>query len=59
MKKIIVNDDDEKNTPQQNEFIFFPQQQEETIVCDVCGHVNKKNVAICEMCSNYLFEENL
>ena len=23
-------------------------------ICDVCGHSNLDNVAICEMCSNYL-----
>lgn len=26
------------------------------IVCEVCGHVNKGDSLICEMCSNYLFD---
>ena len=25
-------------------------------VCDVCGHPNSEDSALCEMCSNYLFE---
>ena len=25
-------------------------------VCEVCGHVNKGQTLICEMCSNYLFK---
>ncbi len=25
------------------------------IVCEVCGHKNPKDVAMCTMCSNYLF----
>lgn len=25
-------------------------------ICEVCGHVNKGNSLICEMCSNYLFD---
>ena len=25
-------------------------------VCVVCGHVNKSDSLICEMCSNYLFD---
>jgi hypothetical protein len=24
------------------------------IICDVCGHVNPENTALCKMCSNYL-----
>lgn len=31
------------------------QQQRET-VCGVCGHINKGQSLICEMCSNYLFD---
>lgn len=31
------------------------QQQRET-VCSVCGHINKGQSLICEMCSNYLFD---
>ena len=33
--------------------IDLPQQ--DYVVCVVCGHKNKKEVGICEMCSNYLF----
>lgn len=29
---------------------------ERKIVCEVCGHVNKGDSLICEMCSNYLFD---
>lgn len=25
-------------------------------VCAVCGHINKGQSLICEMCSNYLFD---
>ena len=33
------------------------QQSAQTeTVCEVCGHVNKGQSLICEMCSNYLFD---
>ena len=32
------------------------EQAERKIVCEVCGHVNKGDSLICEMCSNYLFD---
>ena len=28
--------------------------KEKKIVCDMCGHANPEDSAICEMCSNYL-----
>ncbi len=28
--------------------------KKETIVCDMCGHVNPAGSAICKQCSNYL-----
>ena len=27
----------------------------EYVICKVCGHKNKPDTGICEMCSNYLF----
>lgn len=29
-------------------------EEKEVVLCDVCGHANPKNTAICKMCSNYL-----
>ena len=31
-------------------------EKEERKVCDVCGHSNPESAALCEMCSNYLFD---
>ena len=28
--------------------------EEKKIICEVCGHANPENTAICCMCSNYL-----
>ncbi len=28
--------------------------QQEYVVCEVCGHANKRTNGLCEMCSNYL-----
>lgn len=25
------------------------------VVCEVCGHKNSKDIGMCAMCSNYLF----
>ncbi len=32
-------------------------KKKETIICDMCGHVNPAGSAICEQCSNYLDEK--
>ena len=29
-------------------------EKEKVVVCDMCGHANPENTAICKMCSNYL-----
>lgn len=29
-------------------------EKKEVVLCDVCGHANPENTAICKMCSNYL-----
>ncbi len=31
-------------------------EKEDLIVCEVCGHKNSKDVGMCTMCSNYLFD---
>lgn len=28
--------------------------KKETVICDMCGHINPAGSAICEQCSNYL-----
>ena len=33
-----------------------PPEKQTYIVCDMCGHKNPENTALCEMCSNYLFD---
>lgn len=50
---------DVKNVSSQTEngqVVFVPYQTEKPkrIVCDMCGHVNAEDTALCEMCSNYL-----
>ena len=30
-------------------------ETEEYVVCEICGHANKRTNGLCEMCSNYLF----
>ena len=35
-------------------FVPWKQEKENVIVCEVCGHKNQENTAICVMCSNYL-----
>ena len=30
------------------------QEKEARVICEVCGHDNPENTAICKMCSNYL-----
>ena len=51
------------NTPMQENVVTLPLgvnvnldqlKREETVVCDMCGHVNPEGTAICEQCSNYL-----
>lgn len=32
--------------------------KDKRIVCEVCGHSNPAENALCEMCSNYLFEQS-
>ena len=29
-------------------------ERKKLVYCDVCGHANPEEVALCEMCSNYL-----
>lgn len=33
------------------------KHKDERIVCEVCGHSNPADNALCEMCSNYLFKQ--
>ena len=50
-------DTNKQNTIQNNScplFISCNNKKEETIVCEVCGHVNPEKTAICKKCSNYL-----
>ncbi|MBR2623271.1 MAG: hypothetical protein IKD15_03505 [Clostridia bacterium] len=35
-------------------FIPWKQEKEKVIVCDICGHKNPEDTAMCVMCSNYL-----
>lgn len=35
-------------------FVSCGNKKAETIVCEVCGHVNPEKTAICKNCSNYL-----
>jgi hypothetical protein len=37
-------------------YVPIQTEKEKTKVCDVCGHVNSEKAALCEMCSNYLFD---
>ena len=30
------------------------REKERVIICDMCGHKNPEDTALCEMCSNYL-----
>ena len=30
------------------------EKKPEFIICDVCGHSNPEDAALCKMCSNYL-----
>lgn len=30
---------------------------ENLVLCKVCGHQNPRNTGMCEMCSNYLFDQ--
>lgn len=32
----------------------YKTENPKRIVCDMCGHVNSEDTALCEMCSNYL-----
>ena len=32
-------------------------ESETFIVCQICGHKNRKDQGLCAMCSNYLFNE--
>ena len=50
---IIPNNNETKGSTTQ---IVIPCKTEDKKyrVCDVCGHSNPDNIAICEMCSNYL-----
>ncbi len=32
--------------------------EESVHVCDVCGHVNAEGLTMCEVCSNYLDDED-
>lgn len=36
--------------------VFVPYRQEKPVkvICEVCGHANPEDVAMCKMCSNYL-----
>ena len=36
--------------------VVLQQPAPKETVCDVCGHVNRGETMICEMCSNYLFK---
>ena len=36
--------------------VILQQPAPKETVCQVCGHVNKGETKICEMCSNYLFD---
>ena len=36
--------------------INMPAPPAKETVCVVCGHVNRGETLICEMCSNYLFD---
>ena len=46
----------EKLLPENGVPIYVPwkQEKEQVIVCEVCGHKNPEDTAICVMCSNYL-----
>ena len=35
-------------------FVPWKQEKEKVIVCEMCGHKNPEDTAMCEMCSNYL-----
>ena len=50
------NNAQDKVFPENGVPIFVPwkQEKETIIVCDVCGHKNPENTAMCVMCSNYL-----
>ena len=41
----------EKDVPTFN--TYYPEKKE-FILCDMCGHSNPIDTAICEMCSNYI-----
>ena len=43
----------EKQT-EQSTLILTQEKKEERIICEVCGHANPHDTAICKMCSNYL-----
>ena len=34
--------------------INMTEENKNVIICEVCGHANPENTAICKMCSNYL-----
>ena len=40
--------------PEQSTLILTQEKKEERIICEVCGHANPHDTAICKMCSNYL-----
>ena len=46
------------NCPAEKTVIVSSPQSPTVIVCDVCGHVNPENTALCKMCSNYLEGDN-
>lgn len=38
----------------QTVYVPIAKEKEKVVVCEVCGHVNPENTALCMMCSNYL-----
>ena len=44
----------EKTARENAVFIPVASEKEKYIICDMCGHANPENKAMCDMCSNYL-----
>ena len=43
----------EQEVPEKT-LLIAQKEKEKFVICEMCGHANPENTALCKMCSNYL-----
>jgi ribosomal protein L40E len=44
----------QETTPVQTVYVPIEKKEDVKVICEVCGHANPLNTAVCKNCSNYL-----